>query len=287
MKVLYGARACRFDLLRAVQGLAAKVSKWSERCDQAFHKLMCYVDSTKNLTLKGHVGDALDTCKLALYADADFASESDGKSTSGAIMELIGPNTRMPLHAKSQKQGCTAHCTPEAEIVAANMAVRTMGIPGLDFFKGLYQNDSVKLEMYEDNAACEAIIKTGRNPKLRHVLRTQKVNVKWLHDVFTEHEHVMKIVTCPTKEMKADIFTKAFPIARDWIHACGLLGLIIPPELYRNSTDLGEPIGELIKGAKKMALIAAYAKKGKTVFRIGSKCCAFCCPENLQVINME
>ena len=34
MKVLYGARLARFDLLKAVAGLASKVTKWSVSCDE-------------------------------------------------------------------------------------------------------------------------------------------------------------------------------------------------------------------------------------------------------------
>ena len=43
MKVLFAARMARFDLLRAVQGLAARVTKWSAECDKALHRLICYI----------------------------------------------------------------------------------------------------------------------------------------------------------------------------------------------------------------------------------------------------
>ena len=44
MKVLYGARAARWDLLKAVQLLATRVTKWSRECDKASHRLMCYIN---------------------------------------------------------------------------------------------------------------------------------------------------------------------------------------------------------------------------------------------------
>ena len=50
MKLLFAARMARYDLLRAVQGLASRVTKWSSDCDKALHRLMCYVDSTKDFT---------------------------------------------------------------------------------------------------------------------------------------------------------------------------------------------------------------------------------------------
>ena len=45
MKVLFAARMARFDLLRATQGLASRVTKWSPDCDKSLHRLMCYIHS--------------------------------------------------------------------------------------------------------------------------------------------------------------------------------------------------------------------------------------------------
>eukprot|EP00439_Symbiodinium_sp_Y106_P001621 s6239_g1.t1 len=82
MKLLFAARMARFDLLRAVQGLASRVTKWSAECDRALHRLMCYVNTTLDLKLRGFIGDPIDECKLWLFADADHAGEHDSKSTS-------------------------------------------------------------------------------------------------------------------------------------------------------------------------------------------------------------
>jgi hypothetical protein len=43
MKVLFWARMCRYDLLRAVCGLARKVTQWTFGCDKRLHRLMCYI----------------------------------------------------------------------------------------------------------------------------------------------------------------------------------------------------------------------------------------------------
>ena len=45
MQVLQGARTARFDLLKVVQGLAAKVSKWTLACDSELFQLMSYIDT--------------------------------------------------------------------------------------------------------------------------------------------------------------------------------------------------------------------------------------------------
>ena len=57
MKVLYAARYARFDLLCAVARLAQKISKWTEECDLALHRLMSYIHSTLSYRMVGYVGE--------------------------------------------------------------------------------------------------------------------------------------------------------------------------------------------------------------------------------------
>ena len=186
MKVLYGARAARWDLLKAVQLLATRVTKWSRGCDKALHRLMCYINRTKHYCLTGFVGDGPSALKLRLYADADFAGDRpEYKSTSGIYLALVGPNTFFPLAAKAQKQTAVAHSTVEAEIVSANLAVRTIGLPALDLWETALRR-SVQLTLIEDNESTAAIIRSGRSPTMRHLSRTQGVNVSWLHDLYTK-----------------------------------------------------------------------------------------------------
>ena len=40
MKILYGARMARFDLLRAVCLLATQITKWDAYCDRRLHRLV-------------------------------------------------------------------------------------------------------------------------------------------------------------------------------------------------------------------------------------------------------
>ena len=120
MKLLYGARIARFDLLRQVNRLARNVHRWTDSDDRGLHHLMCYVHHTKHWRMVGWVGDPMDDVRLALYADADFAGCVESlRSTSGGHLNIQGPNTRFPLSGSSKRQGCVSHSTPEAEIVAA------------------------------------------------------------------------------------------------------------------------------------------------------------------------
>ena len=42
MKILYGARLARLDLLRPIAALASKITKWDSVCDGMLHRLVCY-----------------------------------------------------------------------------------------------------------------------------------------------------------------------------------------------------------------------------------------------------
>ncbi len=87
MKVLYGARMARPDLLRAVNRLARFVTRWSVDCDRRLHRLMCDIAHSLHLRQVGWVGDPVAALYPHLYADADLAGCTETlKSTSGAVM---------------------------------------------------------------------------------------------------------------------------------------------------------------------------------------------------------
>ena len=215
MKVLYGARMARPDLLKAVGRLATKVTKWTPTQDLELHRLMCYIESTKNNTLTGWCNpkDTIDKMKLVLYADADFAGESDSRSTSGVCFEIHGPDTRFMLTAISKKQACVSHSTPEAEIVAADFALRTVGLPALILWDKILGKEAT-VEFREDNETMIQVCKSGKNPTMRHLGRTHRVSISWLHERFAERWHDLRYIL--SEHQTADIFTKAFSEATKW-----------------------------------------------------------------------
>ena len=104
MKIVFAARMACFDLLRAVQGLAARVTKWSTECDKALHRLVCYIHSTLDLKLRAFIGDSIHECKLWCFADADHPGEYDNRSTAGCFLVLVGPNSYfLLLHSPKSK----------------------------------------------------------------------------------------------------------------------------------------------------------------------------------------
>eukprot|EP00975_Prorocentrum_lima_P022013 4633205-Prorocentrum_lima.AAC.1 len=64
MKILYGARMARYDLLRAVSYLASTVTKWTLSCDQDLHRLVAYINFTLSLRQVSWSGDPASALQL-------------------------------------------------------------------------------------------------------------------------------------------------------------------------------------------------------------------------------
>ena len=114
LKALYLARMNRPDILWTVNVLAREVTRWNVACDKRLHRLICYLDSTADWTLQCFVGDPPEDTKLALFCDASFASDiRDSKSTSGAYLCVVGPNTFVPITWLCKKQTAVSHSSAE------------------------------------------------------------------------------------------------------------------------------------------------------------------------------
>ena len=182
MRLLYGARYARFDLLKAVARLASNVSYWSVDCDRRLMRLMAYVKSSLAKRLIGWVGDRLEDVMPHAYADADFAGcPRTLRSTSGAQIQIEGPHTRFPVCAQSKRQTAVANSTPDAELSAIAMLFRNMCVPAIDLWATL-QPCPVTVFIHEDNAACISVLSTGKNPTMRYIGRTQGINIQLLHE---------------------------------------------------------------------------------------------------------
>ena len=158
------------------------------------------------MVLSGYVGDSRDSLGLDLYADADWAGDRhDYKSTSGTIIFLSGQNTRFPLGAKCAKQTITSFSTPESELVAANLGVRTLGIPFLGVCEKVI-TEKLKLVFNEDNQSVSQVMKTGKNLTMRHLSRAHGISVSALYDYCKRPEVLLVYII--SELQRADIFTK-------------------------------------------------------------------------------
>ena len=240
MKLLYAARIARFDLLRSINALARNVTKWTKDDDARLHHLMCYVNSTLSLKMIGWVGDKIEDLSLGLFADADFAGCAQSlRSTSGSHLQVQGKFTRFPLAGGSKRQGCVSHSTPEAEIVAADTALRTLGIPALSLWKVLAKVFP-QLLFHDDNQGMIGVVRSGRNPTMRHLERTHGISIASMHEHF-QKDHFVLIYEI-TAKMAADIHTKGFRNPMAWKKACMLINLLEPQDLQSKEVlDMLQP----------------------------------------------
>jgi hypothetical protein len=239
MKDLWVARLARPDLFKAICALATKVQRWTRNCDRMLYRLMCYMKRTIDYRLYGYVRDKPENLRLDLYVDADFAGDrEDSYSTSGGWLVLAGPDTYFPLCWVSKKQTSVSRSTTESEIVSLAHSLFLEALPMCTLWDTILGRE-VDLHIHEDNEAAILVINKGFSSKLRHILRTHKVNIQSIKDeVDKPHTHLKHV---STDKQAADIFTKALE-PQKWQAALDMLHIATVPL---------EIIGEITAGFKK------------------------------------
>ena len=84
---------------------------------------------------------------------------------------------------------------------------------------------------------------SGKNPTMRHMQRTHGLSIAWIKERFDRKEFLLGY--CPTREMSADIFTKAFIERLKWLHARKLIAHYLPEELGLGGTKVNGVINSL------------------------------------------
>ena len=224
MKILWAARLCRPDFMKAIGDLTKRLTKWSIADDRRLARLMGYVKTSIKYKLVGKIGDSFDNIKLCTYTDADHcSSQEDTKSTSGMIMTLEGPNTWWPLTWSSRKQTSTARSTTEAEMVSLGAGLFQDALPTQELLETIWDK-SVELVCYQDNSAVIQIVAAGYSPKLRHLNKTFKINIGSISEWFSENSDSSSLLYIKTELQRADAFTKPLPVAK-WPTALDQLGI--------------------------------------------------------------
>ena len=114
MKILYGARMYRYDLLKATCMLAAMVTKWSVACDMMLYRLCCYIKCSLHYRLVGYICNKMSELNLSTWADADLAGDRiSSRSTSGCLHAITASKSYVPLAGQTKKQTCVSFSTLE------------------------------------------------------------------------------------------------------------------------------------------------------------------------------
>ena len=133
MKIMYGARMARPDLLRTVSYLARFLTKWNEDTDKRLQRLMSYIHHSYSYRMYAYMGEDQPKFTLDIYSDSDYAGcVQTQRSTTGSVIFLRGgEDTSVPISFMSKRQGSVSRSTPEAEIVAMDMTIRILTLPVL------------------------------------------------------------------------------------------------------------------------------------------------------------
>ena len=169
MKLLWGARLGRPDLLKGITYLATFVSRWCKACDRMLHRLMCYVAYSTDYTLVGRILDLPENLWLELFVDADFSGDSDSAhSTNGVWLRLAGSSgSNWPLSWVSKKQTAVSRSATESEVIALAQGLFAEALPMCTFWETVLRR-KVDLVIFEDNEATEKVIRSGYSQKLPH-----------------------------------------------------------------------------------------------------------------------
>ena len=109
MKILYGARFLRYDLLWPLASVARQISKWNKASDRRLHRLVSYLDTTIDYSLEAFVGDDPEDCVVLATPALRMISASLSLHLV-AILQLLA-QTLLCLSLRSQ--------TDKGQLVAA------------------------------------------------------------------------------------------------------------------------------------------------------------------------
>ena len=103
--------------------------------------------------------------------------------------------------------------TPEAEIVAAREGLKE-SLPMLQLWETMFNRKKMTVYLLEDNESAITVLSSGKNPTMRHMSRTQRISIAWIHERYISGDYVL--INCHTDEMAADILTKSFSNKFKW-----------------------------------------------------------------------
>ena len=200
--LIYLTTHTRPDLAFSVYNCARHMSNPSKEHFTAVNRIFKYLNYTEENGLYFYSA----TAPILLgYTDADWGGDlTTRKSTTGYIF-LFG-NTPISWASKLQKSTALSSC--EAEYMALKEAIKEY-IYLISIYKQLDINKHLNLEeerfyLYSDN---QPAIELANNPE--HYSKTKHIDIQYHFVREKILEGIIDLNYIPTKEQKADIFTKA------------------------------------------------------------------------------
>jgi len=195
-KLLYLAKRTRVECLCAVSHLASRVNKPTEDDQKKLDRVLNYLAHTRERKVKLKWGGSV---AMEAYIDASFGGHVDCKSRSGIMLMMSG----VCVGAWSMKQKLNTKSSTEAEIVGLSD-----GLSHVIWARELLLSQGHELpptKIHQDNQGVLSIMSGGRSPKHR----TKHLDIRhfFVRDRVATGD--VTLVYCPTREMVADMLTKA------------------------------------------------------------------------------
>ena len=171
-----------------------------------------------------------------MYADADFAGDpATQRSTTGVHLCIEGENSHFPLHGVSKRQDSVSSSTPEAELVSGHYAYHKVLLPAMDLWETLLPTAGKGI-FHEDNTARIQVIRTGRNPTMKHLHRVRRICVETLHERLggNDPKDPIQLVYTPSDLMRADVYTKHMTNKDKFEHGLRMIGVFPACHLSRH-----------------------------------------------------
>ena len=195
-QLLYLCKRTRTESLCAVSHLSSRVSKSTEDDDKKLCRVLNYLYHTKDRKMRLKKGSSVD---MEAFIDASFGSHADGRSRSGIALTMCGGI----VGAWSAKQKLNTKSSTEAEIVGLSD-----GLSHVIWMRELLLAQGYSLpptKVHQDNQGVLSIMREGRSPKHR----TKHLNIRHFFARDRERRGDIALQYCPTREMIADVLTKA------------------------------------------------------------------------------
>ncbi|KAJ1603992.1 hypothetical protein NDA14_003418 [Ustilago hordei] len=219
-KLLWVANSTRPDLSLTMGVLARHMREPSQEHYQAAQRVLCYLESTRQVGLVYRVSGSQEP--LVAHSDANWASDAtiQRRSTSGSVALVYGN----PVAWKSATQKCVSLSAVEAEFIAATEATHEVL-----FLKQLLRSIGIATgtpTVYSDNTGCIQVSKDpAQHWKLKHI------DTKYHFVRNNVQEGRVQIKYIDTTRNLADVLTK--PIGRQAMQqARSGLHLQIPAAVY-------------------------------------------------------
>lgn len=149
------------------------------------------------------------------FVDSDWASDPDSRRSIGGYVFLLNGAA---ISWKCGKQTCVAHSSAEGEFMAASKAsLEAIWLRRL--LTGLGHPPSGPTHVFEDNEACIMM-----SDSAVHKNRSKHIDLRIWSLKEQVSTGVVRLLSCPTAHMHADIFTKALPPWTFALHRSVLCG---------------------------------------------------------------